>query len=379
LSYTAVGNGSASTMVHPAIALCIWYHLKPVELVMTIRTGSALVLQGGGALGAYELGAARCLYKDPAFKPDIIAGVSIGAVTTALLARPAQGMDPLEALEKFWKLVTVQGWFMPPPFREYASLLGNPKFFVPRRDLLNAANWIYIYETAPLRETLAQLVDIAALGDRTATPRVILSATNIAEGHVTYFDSTEQSMTLDHVLASGSLPPAFPPTLINEKGHDVAYWDGGLSDNTPLGPVIDCLADVPAEKRIIFVVNLFPNKAPVPTSFAQVNDRQTNLQFANRTESDLKLMRRFNEVAALMKALEALPPNHPVYTDPAFDAAFSAVKRQRYIEVPRIVEITKPDQVEGLGFADFSPETIALRAAQGYAEAEKKLAEAGIR
>jgi predicted acylesterase/phospholipase RssA len=98
---------------------------------------TALVLQGGGALGAYELGAARRLYKDEPFAPDIIAGVSIGAITAVLLARPAPGLKPLDALEAFWQKITVSGLFLPPPLRPYASVLGNPNFFVPRTPFLS--------------------------------------------------------------------------------------------------------------------------------------------------------------------------------------------------------------------------------------------------
>jgi len=112
---------------------------------------TALVLQGGGALGAYEFGAARRLYKDDTFAPDVIAGVSIGAITAVLLARPAAGLKPLEALEAFWQKITVSGLFLPPPFRPYASVLGNPNFFVPRLDYYALPSWTNIYDTEPLR------------------------------------------------------------------------------------------------------------------------------------------------------------------------------------------------------------------------------------
>jgi predicted acylesterase/phospholipase RssA len=105
-----------------------------MEVGMAHPARTALVLQGGGALGAYELGAARRLYKDDAFAPDVIAGVSIGAISAVLLARPATGLKPLEALEAFWQKITVSGLFLPRPFRPYASVLGNPNFFVPRLD-----------------------------------------------------------------------------------------------------------------------------------------------------------------------------------------------------------------------------------------------------
>ena len=123
---------------------------------MSLAARSALVLQGGGALGAYELGAARRLYEDDAFAPDVIAGVSIGAITAVLLARPAGGLKPLQALEEFWRQVTLSGWFLPPPVRRYASIFGNPNFFVPRLDFFALASWTNIYDTGPLRHTLEQ-------------------------------------------------------------------------------------------------------------------------------------------------------------------------------------------------------------------------------
>lgn len=175
---------------------------------------SALVLQGGGALGAYELGAARTFYRDVRFSPDLIAGVSIGAVTAVLLARPKAPLKPLAALEAFWEKVALPAPFFPSLARPYASFLGNPNFFTPRRDYLNFFDWDYFYETKPLRRTLEELVDVKALRDKTALPRLLVSATNLREGQIEYFysNSRDYELTLDHIIASGSLPPAFPGT-----------------------------------------------------------------------------------------------------------------------------------------------------------------------
>jgi predicted acylesterase/phospholipase RssA len=95
---------------------------------MTGKARSALVFQGGGALGAYELSAAKALYEIPKFAPDLIAGVSIGAITAALLARPGKGRKPLEALQAFWQRVTVNAPFVPPAFRPYEAFFGNGHF-----------------------------------------------------------------------------------------------------------------------------------------------------------------------------------------------------------------------------------------------------------
>ena len=326
---------------------------------------TALVLQGGGALGAYELGAARRLYKDEAFAPDVIAGVSIGAITAVLLARPATGLKPLEALEAFWQKITVSGLFLPPPFRPYASVLGNPNFFVPRLDYYALPAWTNIYDTEPLRLTLSQLVDLKALADPEATPGLLVSATDVEAGEIAYFYSHDKGLSLDHIVASGSLPPSFPMTVIDGK----SYWDGGLFDNTPLGAVLDRLDGAAGADRTIYVVNLFPNKAPVPCNMQEVTARTQNLQFANKTLEDVKMLRRIDEVAELMEALENLPEGNPLKDNPAYQA----VAKRRYVRVPRIVSITRPEEVSGFGASDFSPETIEQRANEGYKQTELAL------
>ena len=332
---------------------------------------TGLVLQGGGALGAYELGAARRLYRDAAFRPDVIAGVSIGAITAVLLARPAAGLTPLQALEKFWQLVTVSGWFLPPAFQQYASIFGNPNFYAARHDVLNLPNWTYIYDTTPLLDTLRQLVNVEALADPRATPRLMVSATDITQGQITYFDSADHGLTLDHIRASGSLPPSFPATTID----GVAYWDGGLFDNTPLGAVIDRLQPAPGAKRVVYVVNLFPNRTALPRNMLEVYEHLSNLQFANKTYEDVKLMRRFNEVVALVEALDKLPKDDPAFSNKDFQAAFAAVKSQDYVAAPDIIEITRPELVGGTDGSDFSADTIEKRAAEGYRQAERALRE----
>src|SRR6516162_7469827 len=335
---------------------------------MTRQAQSALVLQGGGALGAYELGAARALYRDNHFSPDVIAGVSVGAITAVHLARPARGLKPLEALEAFWEKVTVPGLILPPALRQYASFFGDRNFFVPRLDYFNWPSWTYLYDTMPLRDTLKQLVDLDSLADRTAAPALLVSATDLEEGQIRLFYSREDTLTLDHIVASGSLPPAFPMTLIENK----FYWDGGLFDNTPLGAVINKFDHARGVNRTIYVVNLFPNKAPLPRNLLEVQERMKNIHFANKSSADLETLRRLSEVAELMEALESLPGGNPLKDDPTYEV----VKKRDYIHVPRIVSITPPEPVSEIreyGDSDFSPDAIQMRAEQGYAQTMKAL------
>jgi NTE family protein len=334
-------------------------------MIMTHQARSALVLQGGGALGAYELGAARALYKDSQFSPDVIAGVSIGAITAVLLARPARGLKPLEALEAFWEKVTVPGLMLPPALRRYASFFGNRNFYVPRLDYLNWPSWTYLYDTMPLRDTLKQLVDLDSLADRTAAPMLLVSATDLEEGEIRFFYSREHKLTLDHIVASSSLPPAFPATVIENK----SYWDGGLFNNTPLRGVVGKLDKAAGVNRTIYVVNLFPNKAPLPGNLLEVQERMKCLHFANKTLAELEIVDQLNEVAALVEAIENLPGGNPLKGDPAYEA----VKKRDYVRIPRIVSITSPDPVSEFGDADFSPSAIQRRADEGYAQTMKAL------
>ncbi|HEY2658604.1 MAG TPA: patatin-like phospholipase family protein [Caulobacteraceae bacterium] len=337
---------------------------------MPVSPRSALVLQGGGALGAYELGAARRLYQDTDFAPAVIAGVSIGAITAVLLARPARDLTPLEALERFWEEVAVSGWLFPPVLRPYASMFGNPHFFMPRLDVIDLPGWTNLYDTRPLRRTLESLVDTEALADPATEPRLLVSATDIEAGQIAYFDSAEGGLSLSHILASGSLPPSFPMTVIDGR----AYWDGGLFDNTPLGPVLDKLGGQEPGERRIYVVNLFPNRAPVPRTMAEVAERSLNLQFANRTREDLKLMARFDEVARLVEALQALPEDSPIRQH----AAFKKILGRAYVRAPLIVDITRPEQAGAYDGMDFSPATIGARADEGYAQTDIALERMGL-
>jgi predicted acylesterase/phospholipase RssA len=154
-------------------------------------------------------------------------------------------------------------------------------------------------------------------------------------------------------------------TIIDGK----SYWDGGLFDNTPLGAVLDRLDPATDVDRTIYVVNLFPNEAPIPTSMLEVTARTQNLQFANKTAEDLKQLVRIDEVVSLMQALESLPGGNPLANDPAYQT----VANRRYVRVPRVVSITRPEQIAGLGASDFSPETIDKRAAEGYAQTDAAL------
>jgi NTE family protein len=222
---------------------------------------------------------------------------------------------------------------------------------------------------------LEDLINFTSLADRDAAPDLLFSATDLEDGQIQYFYSREHSLALDHIIASGSLPPAFPSTMIKDGKKERYYWDGGLFDNTPLGAVLDRLDRGPEVRRTIYVISLFPNKAPLPRNLLQVYARMKDLQFANKSLEDVKLLKRFNKVAKLVEALEKLPGGNPLKTDPAF----TDVKEQGWIQVPEIISVPPPENVQQFDDSDFSSEAIQAREDEGYEATKKALAEAAAR
>lgn len=312
-----------------------------------------LVLQGGGALGAFELGVARAIYSAGSdFNPGIISGVSIGAITAALLGRPARGYTPLQALEAFWKKVTVSNLF-PASFQPYVSLFGLSDFY----SLTPLWPWsTNIYSTAPLRRTLAELVDQEALADPAARPLLVFTATDVEAGKIESFKSKKGGLGIDHVMASGSLPPSFPETVIGDQH----FWDGGVFDNTPLGDVLDGLESGDDESAVM-VINLFPNQMPLPTNLNEVSQHFLNLLFVNKTAGDVELMKRFNVVADVAEVLAALPPDSPVRQNESVKALLEA----KYQRVPKIIEVTRESPAASMEGNDFSEAGIERRAQEG--------------
>src|SRR4051794_37900408 len=209
---------------------------------------TGLVLQGGGALGAFELGVIEWLL-DQGIRPDVVSGVSIGAINATVLCG-CRNRDPRAALNGLWADLTTPSF--PPPLdglNPRLSTLGNPGMYFPRVDYLNVLGWTSFYDTLPLRLTLERHVDFERLrpdGQRQST-RLILTATNLRTGKLDRFDSSQMPIRPAHVMASGSLPPSFPPTDAPAPpevgGGDQPYWDGGLFDNTPLSMVIGALQE----------------------------------------------------------------------------------------------------------------------------------------
>jgi NTE family protein len=240
-----------------------------------------LVLQGGGALGAYQVGVYQALH-ECGIEPDWVIGTSIGAINAALIA--GNPLDQrLARLQQFWDQVELR-W---PPAASLAALgmanllpnamtvlSGIPAFFKPNLHALQGVRaevgveQASYYCTEPLRQTLLSLVDFAHIGD--GGTRLTVGAVNANTAAMHYFDSRDRRLGVDHVMASGSLPPAFPAVRIDGE----PYWDGGIYSNTPIEAVLD---DNPRRDSLIFAVNVWHQTGPEPASIWEVMGRQEQI------------------------------------------------------------------------------------------------------
>jgi NTE family protein len=329
---------------------------------------TVLVLQGGGALGAYQAGAYEAFAAAGAV-PDWIAGVSIGAINAALIA----GNPPerrVARLREFWQRVSLP-WpvspasaLSPDPWRPAmnrvsaatAAAFGVPGFFRPRlpAELVGATS---IYDTAPLKQTLLELVDF----DLIASGRVRLSvgAVNVANGNSIYFDNTRQRIGPEHVMASGALPPGFAPVRIG----NCEYWDGGIVSNSPLWYVMDEAPDIDA---LILQIDLFSAAGKPPTDLDQVQERAMDIRYSSKTRFNSNQLRQREELkAAFRRLLDKLPP--ALHDDPDVMRLETASRR---CEVSLVHLINRHDtRSASVKDYEFSRTTVDALWAAGHADA----------
>ncbi|AKH21115.1 patatin-like phospholipase family protein [Sedimenticola thiotaurini] len=329
------------------------------------RTCTALALQGGGALGAYEYGALKALYEQPGFNPAVVTGVSIGAFAAAVLVGPRG--DPIRALGKMWQQLTLpDAPFVSDTLQATLSLFGNEAMYRLNPGYLTAP-WLAtsVYDTEPLRESLLQWVDFDRLNN--SDTFVAVTAVDIESGELIEFNN-RQGLTIDHILASGSLPPGFPAVTVD--GH--TYWDGGLVCNTPLRAAINALEQIaPAGaevRRELIVIDAFRQQAPLPGQFTDVIERAFEITFASKLKLDLKLFRKLNAIIELVDEIDqALPVDSPIRQLPAY-------RRLRdYRHIDQLLVISNQADGELGGPADFSAATIQRRIAAGYRDGQQAI------
>jgi len=274
-----------------------------------------LLLQGGGALGAYQAGVYEGL-AEVGVAPTWVAGVSIGAINASLIA----GSPPerrVQQLRKFWDRVSSYApltcsfapEFMRPMLNQLsaASVMaqGVPGFFRPRvPPACFAPNGtpgaLSVYDTSPLKATLEELVDFDLINRRAV--RLSLGAANVRTGNSCYFDNHRTQLGPDHVRASGALPPGFPPVRID--GED--YWDGGIVTNTPLAYVVD---QRPLTSAVFFQVDVFNARGELPLNLDQVQERAKDIQYSSKRRLNLERVKYLGDLrAAVGRLTSKLPP-----------------------------------------------------------------------
>jgi NTE family protein len=300
------------------------------------RAKPVLVLQGGGALGSYQAGAYQALCHFD-FEPEWIAGISIGAINAAIIAgNPRE--KRVARLKEFWEMVSAPVPWNPVTkgerarsyFNETSAALiatfGVPGFFTPR--FPPAPLWPQgspqsqsFYDTAPLRATLERLVDFDRIND--LKTRLSVGAVSVTTGNFRYFDNFEfkklgKKIGPEHIMASGALPPGFPSVEI-EGEH---YWDGGIASNTPLDYVLD---EETKKDLLIFQVDLFSARGPLPVSLLEAAEREKDIRFSSRTRMNTDKNKQIHNARMALRELIAKLPDD-LKNDPSVEFLRKAAK-----------------------------------------------------
>jgi NTE family protein len=278
-------------------------------------TQRVLVLQGGGALGSYQAGVYEALTRQCA-RPQWVAGISIGAVNAALIA----GNPPerqVERLSEFWRLVSdgpqTPDWGADGCSRALSSQMNaagammfgvsgffTPRFPPPQLQPPGGPAALSFYDTAPLKATLERLVDFDRIN--AGEMRLSVGAVNIRTGNFAYFDNRRDRIGPEHIMASGALPPGLPPIEIDGE----FYWDGGLVSNTPLEYVLE---ETTEKNMLIFQVDLFPARGPMPRTLMDAAEREMDIRYSSRTRLNTDQALRAHQIKFLARQLiESLPP-----------------------------------------------------------------------
>lgn len=338
------------------------------------RPRVALVLQGGGALGAYQAGVYQALHEH-GLTPDWVVGTSIGAINAALIAGNERARR-LERLKTFWDEVAHRDLIdmrqVPDPARRFNTMLttfdsatrGVPGFYTPRWCSPFLAGWpvppeeASIYDTSALEDTLTRLVDLDCLNGEGGI-RLTVSAIKVTCGQLDNFDTARQIVGIKHVMASGALPPGFPPVRVDGN----LYWDGGLYSNTPLEIV---LADEPRVDTVCFMVDLWSATGPEPVTIEQVHTRQKDVMYASRSQRHIDAYLRGHRLRRLVRMLREKVPDELLTEQERHEV--DTVGRDTTMHIVRLAYAGRDWQMASKDF-NFSKGSIEWRWEQGYKDA----------
>jgi NTE family protein len=335
-----------------------------------------LVLQGGGALGAYQAGVYHALHEH-GIEPDWIIGTSIGAINASLIAgNPVAGR--LDRLKEFWTRMAyrprfgVPAWTgVPDTIAYWQTLLrGIPDFFKPNPGAFLGthvplgADSAGFYSPAPLEETLLELVDFSLVNQ--CKPRLTVGAAHVRTSQMKYFDSRDGEIGVKHVMASGALPPAFPAVRIGGE----LYWDGGILSNTPTEAIFD---DNPRKNSLIFAVHLWNPMGEEPGTIWEVLNRHKDIQYSSRVASHIARQRQMHRMRHIINDLARLLPD-----DVRKRPGVRELTAYGCPTVMHVVRLLAPrlDNENHTKDVDFSPSSIRQRWEAGYAKTARALEQA---
>jgi len=343
-------------------------------LGQTLPGQVVLVLQGGGALGSYQAGVYQVLH-EAGIEPDWIIGTSIGAINASLIAGNRPG-DRLQKLREFWKRMEQKPlWAFPgawPGLHErisYWSTVANgiPGFFRPNPLAQIGADYPLgpdragYYSTEPLEKTLLDLVDFSLVNQ--CRPRLTVGAAHVRSGDMRYFDSRDGELCVKHILASGALPPAFPPVRIDGE----LYWDGGILSNTPTEAVFD---DHPRKSSLIFAVHMWNPTGAEPRSMAEVLNRQKDIQYSSRISSHIARQQQAHRLRHVITELAARLPEAERNTAAVRELTGYGCRTQMHVVRLLAPQLDRESHTKDI---DFSPSGIRQRWEAGYAHTRSVL------
>jgi NTE family protein len=335
-----------------------------------------LVLQGGGALGAYQAGVYHALHEH-GIEPDWIIGTSIGAINASLIAGNPSS-ERLDKLKEFWTRMAYRPPFgmpawtgMPDTIAYWRTLLrGIPAFFEPNPGAFLGthvplgADSAGFYSTDPLEQTLLELVDFSLVNK--CRPRLTVGAAHVRTSEMKYFDSRDGEIGVRHIMASGALPPAFPAVRIDGE----LYWDGGILSNTPTEAIFD---DNPRKNSLIFAVHLWNPMGDEPGTIWEVLNRHKDIQYSSRVASHIARQRQMHHMRHIISDLGQLLPD-----DVRKRPEVRELTAYGCPTVMHVVRLLAP-QLENENHTkdvDFSPSSIRLRWEAGYAKTMRALDQA---
>jgi NTE family protein len=314
------------------------------------RAKPVLVLQGGGALGSYQAGAYQALCRS-GFEPEWVAGISIGAINAAIIAGNAPEKR-VDRLKEFWAMVSPPAPWSPTNaddrtrsyFNETSAALiaafGVPGFFAPR--FPPAPLWPQgspqsqsYYDTTPLRATLERMVDFDLIN--ACKTRLSVGAVGVTSGNFTYFDNVDfkkrgKKIGPEHIMASGALPPGFPSVEIDGEH----YWDGGISSNTPLDYVLD---EETRENLLIFQIDLFSARGPLPTTLLEAAEREKDIRFSSRTRMNTDKNKTIHDARKAVRDLISRLPDE--FKDDPSVKFLSQISKENTVTVVHLIYRSK--------------------------------------